>query len=338
MIKYIGNFNDIENEYIESQVKEDSIIIKQNPFSPLFSLEEVVQYVKNKINQNTLKVYYFNKHKLQQIITPAMFVCNLLNDTIETPLLLPENCIIYIQQGCSENCICTSAYKCKFSVPYKDIKQQILDLPQNEFISLYGINVGDYDCENTNIIDLCKKILIEFPDKKIILCNISPFSPILKNLVEYMKEEPRILPVLYICINSGSQKILDIEGHKNINNDLNEILLKTNIKIIPYLIVGSPEEDESDFNETIKWVENHRDIILGAIILPYTVNGIGNCNQTISIKELMNRLNKLNEIVLNNSIKDSNIDLSKSLLKNILEVAICGEDHRFYRRYKNASL
>ena len=82
MIKYIGNFNDIEKEYIESQVKEDSIIIKQNPFSPLFSLEEVVQYVKNKINQNTLKVYYFNKHKLQQIITPAMFVCNLLNDTI----------------------------------------------------------------------------------------------------------------------------------------------------------------------------------------------------------------------------------------------------------------
>ena len=77
---------------------------------------------------------------------------------------------------------------------------------------------------------------------------------------------------------------------------------------------------------------------MGAIILPYTVNGIGNCNQTISSKELINRLNKLNKMLLNNSIETFETNISKSLLKNILEVAICGEDHKFYRRYKNASI
>lgn len=331
MINYIGNFNDIEKEYIEKFL-HNSIVIKQDPYFPLFSIEEVIEYVNIKLKDTSLKLYRFNNKKLFEIVTPAVFTSSILNNINNDKLVSSKDSIVYIQQGCSEDCICTSAYKCKFSVPFEDIKNQIINLPQNNIISLYGINVGDYNYNTMNIIDLCKKLLKEFLSPRLVLCNISPYSPILKELVQYIKSESRIIPILYMCVNSGSQKILNIEGHKNIENDLNKLLKDTNIKIIPYLIVGSPEETEEDFNLTINWVKEHKDILLGAIILPYTANGIGNCNQTISSEELIKRLAKLNEVILNNDINNINIPIS--LLRNIVETSICGEDHKFYERYK----
>ena len=333
MINYIGHFNDIEKEYIEKYIHNDSICIKTNPYAPFSSINEIEQYIK--LLNKSLPVVFFNKRRkkiIENIVTPAIFSSNLLNVS-EEKRLLSEDFLVYIQQGCSENCICTSAYKCKFSVPFKDIKQQIKELSQQKYISLYGINVGDYNYNNMKLIDLCKQVLDEFPDSKIILCNISPFSPYLSDIINYIKFESRIIPVLYLCVNSGSQKILDIEGHKNVKNDLVSLLKDTNIRIVPYLIVGSPEETKQDFEDTIKWVEYHRDILLGAIILPYTANGIGNCNQTITDIELINRLIQLNKVVFNNSITYNNTELSIPLLKNIIETAICGEDHEFYKKY-----
>lgn len=333
MINYIGTFNDIEKEYIEKYINKESIVIKTNPYAPLSSIDEVKQYIN--LLKKSLPVCLFNKKRkkvIENIVTPAIFSSKLLNDEAENKLL-SEDCLVYIQQGCSENCICTSAYKCKFSVPFEDIKQQIEELPQQEYIALYGINVGDYNYKGMTIVDLCKKILDKFPESKIILCNISPFSPFLGSIIEYIKSESRIIPVLYLCINSGSQKILDIEGHKNVYNDLIALLKNTNIRIIPYLIVGSPEETQQDFEDTIKWVEAHKDIILGSIILPYTANGIGNCNQTISSEELIERLIILDQVICNNSVTTNTTNISIPLLKNIIEVSICGEDHDFYKKY-----
>ena len=136
-----------------------------------------------------------------------------------------------------------------------------------------------------------------------------------------------------MCVNSGSSKILDIEGHKNINNDLVALLSNTNISLISYLIVGSPEEEREDFELTVKWVEKHKDILLGAIILPYTRNGIGNCNQDITPDELKWRLSYLNDVVIKNSINKNNTNVSNPILKNIAEIALCGEDNTIYKKY-----
>ena len=155
----------------------------------------------------------------------------------------------------------------------------------------------------------------------------------LPKLVEYIKQESRIIPVLFMCVNSGSKKILDIEGHKNIENDLLFLLNNSNIKICPYLIVGSPEEEIEDFNFTIKWVEKHKDILIGAIILPYTVNGVGNCNQTIASDELIRRVLVLKDTVMDNSVNEIKSSISLELLKNVLQISVSGEDHKFYKRY-----
>lgn len=327
MIEYIGNFNEAEKAYIKKYVCEDAVIFKQDSYFPLFSFDDIIKYIK--ILKHDLKVYCFTKKTIHPIVTPAIFSSKLPREG--TNLLTSEQCIVYIQQGCSENCICTSAYKNKFSVPVSDIKKQIKALPQQEFIALYGINVGDYNYCGMTLIDLCKEILRTFPKARIVLCNISPFSFFLPELISYLVCEPRIIPVLYMCINSGSAKILKIEGHFGMRNNLKQLLQNTSIKIIPYLIVGSPEETETDFKCTLNWIEEHRSLLAGAIILPYTKNGIGNCNQTISEMDLISRLVQLNDFVL------SRIDIPNTedylALRNLLEVSICGEDHTFYRRY-----
>ena len=179
MINYIGNFNDIEKEYIEKSL-HNGIVIKQDPYFPLFSIEEVIEYVNIKLKDTSLKLYRFNNKKLFEIVTPAVFTSNILNNINNDKLVSSKDSIVYIQQGCSEDCICTSAYKCKFSVPFEDIKNQIINLPQNNIISLYGINVGDYNYNTMNIIDLCKKLLKEFLSPRLVLCNISQYYQILK--------------------------------------------------------------------------------------------------------------------------------------------------------------
>lgn len=334
MIKYVGYFKDVEKDYIEKSIPIDSIIIRQDPYYPISSIDEVFEYIDLKLQYDETVVYHFKEKQLHPIITPAIFVSNLLNDKLErVTFLKPEDCIVYIGQGCSENCICTSASKCRFSVSLDNIKKQVLELPQQDYIALYSINVGDYNYNNMTIIDLCKELLKEFPKSNIILCNISPFSSILKDVVEYIQTESRIFPVLFMCVNSGSPKILDIEGHKNINNDLVALLSNTNISLISYLIVGSPEEEREDFELTVKWVEKHKDILLGAIILPYTRNGIGNCNQDITPDELKWRLSYLNDVVIKNSINKNNTNVSNPILKNIAEIALCGEDNTIYKKY-----
>ena len=234
MINYIGHFNDIEKAYTEHYCEKDSVVIKQNSFFPLSSLSEINEYID--FLDNPRQIYFFNKKRnklIERIVTPAIFSSNILPEN-EADLLTSDECLVYIQQGCSEQCICTSAYKCKISVSFEKVKAQILQLPQHKYISLYGINIGDYNYEGKDIIDLCKYILEEFPDSNIVLCNISPFSSKLEKLVKYIIEESRIIPILYMCINSGSQKILNIEGHYNITNNLIAVLKYTNIKIVPY--------------------------------------------------------------------------------------------------------
>lgn len=331
MVDYIGNFNDVEKAYTEHYCEKNSVVIKQNSFFPLSSLSEINEYID--FLDNPRQIYFFNKKRnklIERIVTPAIFSSNILPEN-EADLLTSDECLVYIQQGCSEQCICTSAYKCKISVSFEKVKAQILQLPQHKYISLYGINIGDYNYEGKDIIDLCKYILEEFPDSNIVLCNISPFSSKLEKLVKYIIEESRIIPILYMCINSGSQKILNIEGHYNITNNLIALLKDTNIKIVPYLIVGSPEEELEDFELTIDWVKKHKDLLFGAIVLPYTNNGIGNCNLTISTNELKRRLKKLDDIVLELCHYENNTSLSNTKLLNLIEVAICGEDHEFYK-------
>lgn len=333
MIKYIGDFNEIEKDYIEAfaKIRNDSIVLKHSPYYYMSTLSEIIEYVENKASNESGLVYFFDKKKLSPIITPAMFASNLFYNIIPDNKLKPSDCMVYIQQGCSEKCICTSAYKPMFSVPFPQIKKQILALPQRDYIILYGINVGDYMWENNTIIDLCKRILMEFPDIKIVLGNVSPNSKILNQLVKYIDNEIRIVPILYLCINSGSPKILNLENHV-IKNDLKKILNNSKVCIIPYLVVGSPDETDEDFNLTLAWVNEHKDFLLGAIILPYTKNGIKDEGEIISCEKLKTRIKTLATVVTEVSIHSvSLVNLSKNFLKNLVGIAVCGEDHTYYK-------
>ena len=45
MIKYVGYFKDVEKDYIEKSIPIDSIIIRQDPYYPISSIDEVFEYI-----------------------------------------------------------------------------------------------------------------------------------------------------------------------------------------------------------------------------------------------------------------------------------------------------
>ena len=106
MIKYIGNFNDVEKDYIEKQLKSNSIVVKQNPYCPGSSINEISEYINFKLKNDEFIVYSYKQKRLYPIVTPATFISKLLGDDVEAlNFLTPKDCIVYIQQGCSEDCI-----------------------------------------------------------------------------------------------------------------------------------------------------------------------------------------------------------------------------------------
>lgn len=331
MIYFIGNFNEIEKETIQDIVSDSCIVLKTNYNIPNYSIEEIIEFIRAKEQYPNIQVYLFDKKNLRPIIVPCIFSCKFLSDKINSNLTIKDT-TVYIHQGCSESCLCTSAYKKKFSVPYEYIKKQINSLPQKEYISLYAINVGDYNSDNKNIIELCKSILSDYPEiKYLVLGCISPYSNILPELMEYMSKESRILPYLHICLNTASKTIAELQGHSGTEIDISKLSKKYKINLIPYIIAGYPKETEKDFQDTLDWIE--RTNPYGALILPYIPNGVGEISE-LNIEEYENSISKLkilNDYVLHLS-EEFNNDINKELLYNLLCISVYGEDHLYYER------
>lgn len=332
MIKFIGDFDNIEKDSIQDMdLYNNSIIMKINPCFPFSSLKDIKEFLEYKKNNQNSKLYFFDRKSFRQVVVPSYLSCKFIDNKLNSNLTINDT-TVYIHQGCSETCICTSAYKDKFSVPYKYIKEQIDNLPQKEYIILYAINVGDYNSDG-DIIDLCKKILNDYPCiKKLILSNISPYSSILSNLMKYMSSEPRILSSIFFCLNTASRRLGLLQGHDINDNNIGELSRKYKINIIPYLIAGYPTETDEDFYETLEWIK--RNNLYGGILLPYIPNGVSGINE-ISKNEYDKSYEKLE--ILDKCIKEYSVnfnnDIDYKLWNNLIGIILFGEDHTYYRRF-----
>lgn len=174
--------------------------------------------------------------------------------------------IVQIGRGCLSNCsFCTEPYKGKlFSYPIKDIVKEIeialKDGCKEIWISsldngCYGFDIG------TNLPELLKTICLINGNFFVRVGMINPLhlKKIYRELVIPFKNE-KIFKFLHLCLQSGSNKILEImqRGYKvddflkcleEFRKEIQFLTLETDI------IVGHPGEDEKDFEETLKVLE-----------------------------------------------------------------------------------
>ncbi len=169
-------------------------------------------------------------------------------------------CLIKIQDGCNNFCtFCIVPFVRGRAVsrPWKEIEENIrrvLDFGYKEIV-LTGVNIGRYDYEGLNFENLVEKIVNLPGDFRVRISSIEPegFGDKLFDLFSY----PKLTPNLHLCIQSGSDKILQKMRRTYTVDDFRNIVDKIRSRIPEFnfttdIMVGFPGETEDDFQETCK--------------------------------------------------------------------------------------
>ena len=173
-----------------------------------------------------------------------------------------------IQEGCDKFCsFCVVPYTRgpEYSRPFNQIISEAESLIKNgaKEIILLGQNVNAYYFKNKfkeyQISDLINK-LESYDELKRIRYTTSHPKDMNDNLIECYSTSKKLMPLVHLPIQSGSNKILKLMNRKHTVGEyvkIYEKLMKTNpsIEFSSDFIIAYPGETEGDFNETLELVK-----------------------------------------------------------------------------------
>ena len=176
---------------------------------------------------------------------------------------------VQVQEGCDNfctYCVVPNTRGREVSRNESDILKEIENL-QNlgaVEINLLGQNVDCYNGldENGNISNLASLIkkVAKFENIKRIRYTTSYPSKFSDEMIELHKTEPKLMPLVYLPIQAGSNQVLHKMNRKYTREQYLEIITKLksanpNIQISSDFIVGFPNETEEDFKQTLDIVK-----------------------------------------------------------------------------------
>ena len=229
-----------------------------------------------------------------------------------------------IQEGCDKFCkFCVVPYTRgpEFSRNYEEIINEAEKLISNgaKEITLLGQNVNDYKYKNKRLSDIICAL-----EKKEDLLRIryttSHPKDMTKDLIEAHKNCKKLMPLLHLPVQSGSNKILknmnrkhSIEEYLEIVNILREKNPK--IKFASDFIIAYPGEKDDDFEKTCKLMKKVRFINSYSYIFSPRPGTPASELEMIDVKLAKKRLKIFQK--LSEKIK---LDYKKKLLNQIVKV------------------
>ena len=208
-----------------------------------------------------------------------------------------------IQEGCDKFCnFCVVPYTRgpEYSRPFQQIIEEAKELIKNgtKEIILIGQNVNAYKYEKNNKTFKISNLILElerFPEIKRIRYTTSHPKDMTDDLINCYKFSKKLMPLLHLPVQSGSNKILKLMNRKH---QIEEYILvykklkkiNNNIEFTSDFIIGYPGESEQDFKETLKLIYKINFINSYSFIFsprPGTVaENLKNVDQAISNKRL----------------------------------------------------
>lgn len=170
---------------------------------------------------------------------------------------------VKIQDGCNQfctYCIIPFARGRERSMDTNKIIEQINALDQHQEITLTGIHTGRYGLDiGSNLVHLLKRILAETRIPRIRISSIE-VTEVSDEMIELLKNEPRLAKHLHIPIQAASDDVLRDMHRPYTLNDFKQRLQKIreqveNILISTDLIVGFPSESKETFEESLITLE-----------------------------------------------------------------------------------
>jgi tRNA-2-methylthio-N6-dimethylallyladenosine synthase len=173
-----------------------------------------------------------------------------------------------IQEGCDKFCnFCVVPYTRgpEYSRPFRQIIDEAHNLVNNgaKEIILLGQNVNAYSFAEGKYKYKLSSVITELNNiKKLKRIRFTTSHPkdMTKDLIDCYKNCEKLMPILHLPIQSGSDKILKLMNRKHDRKYYLSIIEKvkninTDIKISSDFIIGYPEETEKDFEDTVSIIK-----------------------------------------------------------------------------------
>jgi len=229
-----------------------------------------------------------------------------------------------IQEGCDKFCkFCVVPYTrgAEFSRSIDELVLEAKQLVSNgsREITLLGQNVNAYNYKEKKLSDLIIKIS-EIKDLKRIRYTTSHPIDFTDDLIQVHKNSKKLMPLIHLPVQSGSNKILQDMNRKHTIEKYLEIIEKLKIinpkiKFSSDFIIGYPEETQDDFEKTLLLMKKVKFISSYSFIFSARPG-----TPSFSLKRIDDDLAKKRLIAFQNVAKKIKTEYRQTLLKKTVPV------------------
>ena len=236
-----------------------------------------------------------------------------------------------IQEGCDKFChFCVVPYTRgpEYSRPFNQILDEAKYLAESgtKEIILLGQNVNAYDDKKYRLSDLILEIEKLAGIKRIRYTTSHP-KDMTDDLIEVYKYSKKLMSLVHLPVQSGSNKILDLMNRKHNISEYYKIYdrlkeINSDIQFSSDFIIGYPGEEEKDFNATFELIQKIKFINSYSFIFSPRPGTVAADLKLIDKKVSMERLEKVqselydNQMQMNKSLEDKTINV---LVENLTD-------------------
>ena len=298
---------------------ENQEMLKREPYIDLVVGPQSYHKINN-MNLNHIK----EKKKVDETefdaISKFEYLSKIKNDTEKVSSFLT------IQEGCDKFChFCVVPYTRgpEYSRPFKQIINEAKHLADNgtKEIILLGQNVNAYNNEGHKLSNIIMEIE-KFSKIKRIRYTTSHPKDMTEDLIEVYKNSKKIMPLIHLPVQSGSNKILNLMNRKHTISQYLKTIdklknINSNIKFSSDFIIGYPGEEEQDFENTFNLIKRVNFINSYSFVFSPRPGTVAADLNLIEKKISMKRLEKIQ-----NQLFENQISMNKSLQNKIINVLV----------------
>ena len=299
---------------------ENQEMLKREPFIDLV----IGPQSYHKIN-NTILKHIRRKKKIEETEFDAVSKFEYLSK-IKNNNIKKVSSFLTIQEGCDKFChFCVVPYTRgpEYSRPFKQIINEAKYLVDNgvKEIILLGQNVNAYDNEGFRLANLILEIEKLSKVKRIRYTTSHP-KDMTKDLIEVYQYSKKLMPLVHLPVQSGSDKILNLMNRKH---NIREYLktydklkqINSNIKFSSDFIIGYPGEEEQDFKNTLELIKRVEFINSYSFIFSPRPGTVAANLKLIEKKISISRLEKIQNLLFENQHS-----INKSLENKVINVLV----------------
>ena len=277
----------------------------------------------HKINDTILN-HFERKKKIEETEFDAISKFNHFDKIKNTSSKVSS--FLTIQEGCDKFChFCVVPYTRgpEYSRPFNQILDEAKYLADSgtQEIILLGQNVNAYKNEKYRLSDLILEIEKYSSIKRIRYTTSHP-KDMSDDLIKVYKNSKKLMPLVHLPVQSGSDKILNLMNRKHTIDDYYRIFnqlkeINSNIQFSSDFIIGYPGEEEDDFRATFELIKKIKFINSYSFIFSPRPGTIAADLNPVDKKISVDRLEKIQT-----QLYDNQIQMNKLLENKIINVLV----------------